>query len=429
MANLAINGGKPAVQNLTPYISMGEEEIAAVTKVMRSGCISKFLGAWGPDFFGGETILAMEAAWSQKFNCQYSVSVNSASSGLFAAVGAVGVGPGDEVIVPPYTMSATAMAPLIYGGIPVFVDIEPETFCLDPVKVKAAITPRTKAIIAVNLFGHPARLTELRALADQHKIKLIEDNAQGPLATESSRFAGTIGHIGVFSLNYHKHIHTGEGGVCTTDDKELALRLQMIRNHAENAVDPAGIEDLTNLVGYNYRMTEIGAAIGLEQLKKSDTLVDSREKIANQLTQALSGLTGITPPVVRNDCRHVYYTWCMRYDATATGVSRKVFCEALKAEGLPIFEGYVKPLYLLPVFQKRIAIGSKGFPFDLTERTYQKGLCPITERMHEQELIGVSVCSYALPQSELDQVIEGITKVYKNRSELTQIARQEVLAK
>jgi perosamine synthetase len=114
---------------------------------------------------------------------------------------------------------------------------------------------------------------------------------------------------------------------------------------------------------------------------------------------------------------------------SATGVSRKVFCEALKAEGLPIFEGYVKPLYLLPVFQKRIAIGGKGFPFDLTERTYQKGLCPVTERMHEQELIGVSVCSYALPQSELDQVIEGITKVYKNRSELTQVARQEVLAK
>lgn len=134
MANLAINGGKPAVQNLTPYISMGEEEIAAVTKVMRSGCISKFLGAWGPDFFGGETILAMKQPWSKKFNCQYSVSVNSASSGLFAAVGAVGVGPGDEVIVPPYTMSATAMAPLIYGGIPVFVDIEPETFCLDPVE-------------------------------------------------------------------------------------------------------------------------------------------------------------------------------------------------------------------------------------------------------------------------------------------------------
>src|SRR5262249_5209652 len=157
-------------------------------------------------------------------------SINSATSGLMAAMGAAGISPGDEVIMPPFTMSATAMAPLTYGGIPVFVDIEPDTFCLDLDAVRAAIGARTRAVLAVNLFGHPARLHELRALCDEHGLKLIEDNAQAMLAEEHGRYAGTIGHIGVFSLNYHKHIHSGEGGICTTDDERLARRLQQIRN-------------------------------------------------------------------------------------------------------------------------------------------------------------------------------------------------------
>ena len=131
------------------------------------------------------------------------------------------------------TMSATVMAPLIYGGIPVFVDIEEDYFCIDLNKVELAINSKTKAIIAVNLFGHPAELRRLRDLADKNGIYLIEDAAQCPLASENSFYAGTIGHIGVFSLNYHKHIHTGEGGICCTDDDELALRLRAIRNHGK----------------------------------------------------------------------------------------------------------------------------------------------------------------------------------------------------
>src|SRR5262249_8722448 len=158
----------------------------------------------------------------------------SATSGLVAAMGAVGIEPGDEVIVPPTTMSATAVAPLAYGGKPGFADIEPETFGPDPAAVRAPITPRTKAIVSANLIGHPARLAELAAIAREHGLYLVEDNAQGPLAAEHGRYAGTVGDIGVFSLNYHKHIHTGEGGVCVTNDDELALRLQLIRNHGEN---------------------------------------------------------------------------------------------------------------------------------------------------------------------------------------------------
>lgn len=429
MANLAILGGNKAVAQLTPYSSLGQEEAQAVAKVMESGCLSRFLGAWGPDFLGGEKILELESLWSSKFNCKYAVSVNSATSGLYAAIGAVGVGPGDEVIVPPYTMSATAMAPLVYGGIPVFADIEAETFCIDVQSVKSKITKKTKAIIAVNLFGHPAQLHELRALADAHNIYLIEDNAQGPLASENGVYCGTIGHIGVFSLNYHKHIHAGEGGICTTNDEKLASRLQMIRNHAENAVEPGEVEDLTNLVGFNYRLTELGAAIANEQLKKAEKLVGERERIAQRLTKAMDGLDGITPPAVRDNCRHVYYTWCAKFDENKVGVSRKVFADALKAEGVPVFEGYVKPLYWLPIFQKRIALGNEGFPFNLSKVTYEKGLCPVTERMHERELLGFGVCSYLLPEAELEQVIQGFHKVYGERDKLKSETRQKASVK
>lgn len=419
MSKLALLGGSPVIDRpLTPYRTIGEEERVAVNRVMSSGKLSGFVGAWCDDFSGGPEVRAFEAAWMARFRVRHAVTVNSNTSGLFASMGAVGVGPGDEVIVPPYSMSATAMAPLMYGGIPVFVDIEPETFCLDLAKVRDAITPRTRAIIAVNLFGHPATLHDLRHLADEKGIALIEDNAQAPLATENGRYAGTIGHIGVFSLNYHKHFHTGEGGVCTTDDDSLAQRLQMIRNHGENVVDDLGVTNISNLVGCNYRLTELGAAIGIEQLKKADQLVARREEVAIRMTSALADLPGLAPPTVRSGCRHVYYVWTMRYDENVVGVPRETFCKALSAEGFPVHEGYVAPLYLLPVFQRRIAIGGKGFPFSLSGRSYEPGLCPATERMYERELLEFHICSFEVTNSDADLLIEAVHKVYEHRREL-----------
>lgn len=420
MNNLALLGGPKAVAApLTPYSSIGGDEVAAVARVARSGKLSCFIGAWCDDFDGGPEIKAFEAAWAAMFNTRHAITVNSNTSGMMAAMGAIGVGPGDEVIVPPTSMSATAMAPLIYGGIPVFVDLEPETFCLDPQLVAKEITPRTRAILVTDLFGHPAALHELRALADRHGIYLVEDAAQAPLALEHGKHAGTIGHIGVFSLNYHKHFHTGEGGVCVTDDDELALRLRAIRNHGENVVEPLGITDLTNLVGFNLRLTELGAAIGVEQLKKADHLVRRRIEIADRLTEATRGMSGFTPPAVRDHCRHVYYVWAARYDASRTGVPRARVCEALNAEGVPMWEGYVRPLYLLPLFQQRRAIGRDGWPFTLTDRQYGPGLCPVAERLHEKELLEFAICSHALPDAELAGVITAFEKVFSQLDQLT----------
>jgi dTDP-4-amino-4,6-dideoxygalactose transaminase len=423
MSQLALFGGPPVLSApLATYNSIGDEELEAVTRVMRAGCLSGFYGSWGEQFLGGPVVRAFEDAWRTRFGVRHAMSVNSATSGLYAAIGAVGIGPGDEVIVPPYTMSATAMAPLIYGGIPVFADIEPDTFCLDPAAVRRLITPRTKAILAVNLFGHPARLAELLDIANEHGLMLVEDNAQAPLAKEGDRFAGTIGHIGVFSLNYHKHVHTGEGGMCVTDDDQLARRLQLIRNHAESIVEDIALEDLTNMVGFNYRMTELCAAVGIEQLKKMDQHVRRRQVLAEQLTAGVADLEGLTPPRVRESCQSVYYAWALRLDEAVLGVSRERFSEALAAEGLPHGVGYVRPLYLLPLFQQRIALGRGGFPFTLSDRSYEAGLCPVAERMHQQELLLYEICMYDAAHACGERLVEAIRKVHRHRGELTQPA-------
>ena len=420
---LALLGGTPVINApLEPYNKIGVEERDAARAVIDTGVLSGFVGAPCEEFDGGPKVQALEAAWCKKFNVKHAVSVNSATSGLYAAIGAAGIGPGDEVIVPPYTMSATAMAPLIYGAIPVFVDIEAETFCLDPILVEAAITPRTRAILAVNLFGHPAHLHDLRRIADRHGLILIEDNAQGPLATENGVFAGTIGHIGVFSLNRHKHIQTGEGGVCTTNDQALARKLELIRNHGENLVEHDAMDDITNMVGFNYRLTEISAAIGLAQLDKADAIVDERVAYADQLSGLVQGLDGITAPIVQTDCRHVYYVWAARIDESVIGVNRDLFVKALNAEGFPSPGGYLQPLYKLPVFQKRHAIGREGFPFNLSSRRYDGALCPTCEDIESRSIVTFDICSYQLSSACIERLGEIVHKVHSQRDALRRSA-------
>lgn len=426
MNELALLGGKLVFDKpMAAFNHIGEEEQAVATEVLKSGVLSGFIGAPGPEFMGGPWVRTLEEAWCKKFGTKYAISVNSATSGLFAAIGASCIGPGDEVIVPPYSMSATVMAPLVYGGIPVFADIEPETFCLDPASVKAKITHKTKAILAVNLFGHPAQLRVLRDMADAHGLILIEDNAQAPLAVEGEAYAGTVGHIGVFSLNRHKHIQAGEGGICVTNDDDLGLRLQLIRNHGENLVEEYDIEDITNILGFNYRLTELSAAIGVCQLEKAKQIITERESYAKRLTQGISDLPGIIPPVVRPGCRHVYYVWAMRFNQEIVGLSRDIFARALCAEGFPVNQGYTRPLYLLPVFQRKRAIGANGFPFSLSTMAYERGSCPVVEQMYENVELGFNICSVELSDQLVDQCIDVVHKVYEQRSKLSKFAYSE----
>jgi dTDP-4-amino-4,6-dideoxygalactose transaminase len=422
MSKLAICGGKPVLaEQLRPYRSIGAAEVEAVKRVAESGLLSGFYGSPGPQFLGGPVVREFEDAWRRQFGARHAVSVNSATSGLFAAMAAIGLSPGDEVIVPPYTMSATVAAPLIYGGIPVFADIDQETMTLDPAAAAAAITPRTRAILVVNLFGQAARLRELRALADRRGLMLVEDNAQSPLATEDGRYAGTIGNIGVFSLNHHKHIHTGEGGMCVTDDDALARRLQLVRNHAESVVGPDDTAELTNMVGFNFRLSELSAAVGVEQLRNVETHVARRERAGKRLSEGIADLEGLHAPVAREGCRHVYYVWALRINEDRLGATRAQFSKALAAEGFPHFCGYVAPLYRLPTFRHRIAIGRDGYPFTLSNVRYEDLFCPVTEALHERELLGFEPCAYDLNDTDMDGLVAAIRKVHAARDELRKL--------
>jgi perosamine synthetase len=413
---LAILGGNPEIREpLRPYAAIGRSEVRAALRVLKSGLLSGYLGAWAPDFWGGPTVRRLEDAWAEKFGARHAVAMNSATSGLIAAMGAIGLGPGDEVIVPPYTMSATAVCPLFYGGSPVFADIDENTFCLDVNAVRSRLTAKTKAIIAVNLFGHPAQLHELRALATQRGVALIEDNAQAPLAQEHGRFTGTIGAIGVFSLNFHKHIHSGEGCLCVTNDDELALRLKLIRNHGENVVDHVALSNRHGLVGFNFRMSELSAAVALEQLRNLDHHVARRETAALRLTEGVRDLPGIVPPVVRAECRHVFYQWVFRVDERAGGVTRRAFSEALAAEGFPHAVGYVKPLYLLPLFQQRLGFGTGEWPLPARSSSFEPGSCPVAERMHFREVCVFSNTMFDLQPRDVDRLIGAIRKVHSLR--------------
>ena len=419
MKELAINGGEPVRKTpFAPYVTIGAEEKKAVADVLDSTVLSKYLGTWSPDFYGGPRVQKLEREWEAYFGIKHAVSMNSATSGLYAAVGAAGVGPGDEVIVSPYTMTASATAALVYGGIPVFADIDPEIFCISPESIRKCITPYTKAIIVVDIFGHPADMDEIMQIARQHNLIVIEDAAQAPGARSKDRYAGTLADMGVFSLNYHKTIHTGEGALVVTNNDDLADRLQLIRNHGEVVVKNKGTQNIVNMIGYNYRMTEIEAAIASEQLKKLETLITSRVELADYLTERLGGLPGLTPPVVRADTRHGYYLYVMRYESAKTGVARDRFVAALKAEGIPMVEGYVEPIYLEPVYQQRIAFGKDGFPFTYSgykgHVNYDLGICPVTERMHYQEIIYTNIVHAGISQFDLEDVVTAFQKVYEN---------------
>lgn len=415
-SQLAINGGTPVRTAKYPvYRTIGDEEKRAVMEVLDSGVLSQFLGSWRPEFFGGQRVQKMEQEWAAYFKIKHAVSVNSATSGLYAAVGAAGVGPGDEVIVSPYTMTASATAALAYGAIPVFADIDPDIFCLTAETIRARLTPRTKAVIVVDLFGHPADMREIMALAQEHQLVVIEDSAQAPGALYHGQYAGTLAHMGVFSLNYHKTIHCGEGGVVVTNDDAFAERLQLIRNHAEVVVKNKGTQNLVNLVGFNYRMTEIEAAIASEQLKKLERLVLARVAAAEYLTARLKHLPGLITPVIRPGVRSGVYLYVLRFDAQRVGLSREQFVAAINAEGIPLVQGYVEPIYLEPLYQQRIAFGRDGFPFTYPgykgTLNYARGLCPVTERMYYHEVMYTDVCHADIRQQDLDDVVTAFEKV------------------
>lgn len=416
---LALMGGAPTIaQPLELFKSIGEDEVQAATDVIRTGVLSAYIGAPGEGFMGGTYVKAFEAKAAAYFGVEHAIAVNSWTSGLIAAVGAIGIEPGDEIITTPWTMAATATAILHFNGIPVFADIDPATFNIDPASVERLITPRTKAIMAVDIFGQSADMRALRQLADKHGIRLLCDTAQAPGALYHGAYAGTLADIGGYSLNYHKHIHCGEGGVLVTNDARLAQRLRLLRNHAEAVIKSDEAADLCNMLGFNFRMGEIEAAIASVQLDKLAPRVASRQTAALALTQGLAGLPGLTTPAVAEGCTHVYYVYGMTLDVDRLGVSRARLAEALKAEGVPgLVVGY-QNLHLLPMFKHKIAYGTQGFPWNSpycsNPVVYGPGLCPVAEDLHARTFLGLNLCMCEYTPADVQALVVAFRKVWSN---------------
>ena len=425
---LAILGGDQVRTIPFPQrTTMGSEEKKAVMDVMDSGKLSSFIGSTGPMFGGGKYVKEFEVACRQTFESQHAISVNSWTSGLVASIGAVGVEPGDEVICSPFTMSASATCALFYGGIPVFADIDPDSYCLSPDSIERCLSPRTKAIVVVHLFGHAADMDPILEIARSRGIAVIEDAAQAPGVTYKGKKVGTLGDIGGFSFNYHKHVHTGEGGVVVTNSERLADRCRMIRNHGENANTELEGAELANTIGGNFRLTEMQAAIGSVQLGRIEGLLEIRQRLARHVAEGLNDVSGLTLQTLQES--HAHYLFPIRFDADTIGISREMFVKAVNAElptptGIettPLTAGYVKPLYLNPVYQQQIAIGTQGFPFSVNSEVqydYSRGICPVAEKAYFKDLILTTLIREPLTVDDLDDFVRAVRKVVDNVAEL-----------
>ena len=433
MNELALFGGKPIRTELFPaYRTIDQNDIDKVRDVLESNVLSRYLGAWHANFYGGEQVQAFEREWAEACGAKYAAAVNSATSGLYCAIGASGVGPGDEVIVTPTTMTASATSAIVFNGVPIFADIDPRTLTLSPESIRANLTPQTKAIMVVHIAGQAADMDPIMAIAEEHGLVVIEDCAQAPFATYKGRQVGTLGHIGVFSFNYHKHIHTGEGGMITTSDDDLFERMQLIRNHGEAVVERKGVENIEGIIGFNFRMGEIEAAIGRQQLLKGPELVAQRQSNVAYLEQRLNGIPGFIMPHVPQENSHVYYIHAMRYQRDELdGVSREIFVEALQAElpltelregeGKLIYAGFGRPLYLLPMYQNRIAYGSTGCPFSCPyyqgQVSYELGICPNAEEACDS-IVYHEMMRPPMSEKDLDDVADAFYKVLENLPKL-----------
>ena len=426
MNNLALFGGKP-IRNkpFPPHPIIGLEEIKAVTDVLISGKLSTFIAQAGDNFLGGEKIKQFESDFADYHGVKYAVAFNSATAALHSAVVGCGVKVGEEVLVPPYTFTSTATCVLMNNSIPVFVDIEPYTFCINWTGINKALLAKclgetynsnVKAVIPVHLFGHPADMDIIMEIARRYRLKVIEDCAQAIGATYKNKKVGTIGDCGVFSFQETKNITTGEGGMLITDNEEIATITRMVRNHGEVVLESQKQRTYrSDILGWNYRMTEMEAALGIVQLKKLDILNEGRIKLASYLFERIAKIDGLTPPTVYPNCKHVYYMYPIKYDSEKVGIPRGLFVKALVAEGIPFSAGYVKPLYLNPIYHENKPFIYKYFGLDIG---YDKGICPVTERMYEKELILTGVVRPPATFGDMDNIVKAIEKVIAYKKEL-----------
>jgi perosamine synthetase len=367
--------------------AVDDDDVAAVVRALRADRITT-----------GPLVDEFERRLADRVGVAHAVAVSSGTAALHAAVFAAGIGPGDEVIVPPLTFAATANAVCYLGGTPVFADVRRDTLNLDPAAVEAALTPRTRAVITVDFAGQPSDLDPLRALAARRGLALIEDAAHSLGAQYRGRPVGVDADLVTLSFHPVKHITTGEGGVVLTGDTELAARLRRFRNHGIDADADARAArgdwyyEMHDL-GFNYRLTDIQCALGLSQLDKLDGFLARRRALAARYTAALTGMPGVRLPAVAPDVRHAWHLFPILLDLERLSLDRRAVFTALRAEGIGVNVHYI-PVYWHPYYARR------GF---------QRGLCPGAEWAYER-LLTLPLFP-TMDDRDLDDVVGAVAKV------------------
>ena len=386
---LAVEGGAPVRSSFLPYHQplIDADDEGAVVETLRSGWLTT-----GPRTKGFEKDLAAYAG------AAYCVGVNSCTAALHLALEAVGVGSGDEVITSPITFASTANVIVHRGARPVFVDVEPDTFNINPGGIEAALTPRTKALIPVDFAGQPCDLDAIMGIGVRHGLPVIEDAAHALGAEYRGRRLGTLADLTTFSFHPVKHVTTGEGGLVTTASDEMNARLRRFRNHGletEFKVRHEKGDEYTPMVdlGYNYRLTDVACALGLSQLAKLDHFLKRRAELAQRYRTELARQPGVLLPDVSPDVRHVWHIFPILLEIERLAADRRTILAALRAENIGVTVHYV-PVYWHPYYRAR---------------GYERGLCPNAEWAFEH-LLTLPLFP-AMSDEDVDDVLAAVRKV------------------
>lgn len=395
MEKLAIDGGTPVrTKPFAEWPIYGELEQQLLLEVLHSG-------KWGGT--GRIKLPELEEKFAAYHDVKHAVTVVNGTVAITVALQAAGVQPGDEVIMPPYTFIATASSALMFGAIPVFVDVDPETLLLDPDKVEAAITDKTKAIIAVHIAGAPANMTRLKEIAHKHRLKLIEDAAQAVGARWENVGVGAIGDLGTFSFQSSKNINSGEGGIILTNSEELADMAWSLSN-VGRVRDGAWYQH--EHIGWNLRMTEFQAAILLGQMTRLDEQIALREKNAALLTELLQDIEGVE--VFKRDPRittHAHHLYMFKIASGLTDrISKEDVIAKLNAEGIPVAAGYV-PL------NKNKAVLAEIEKWTGERREFS---CPVSEKASEKEVLWIVQNMLLGDEQDIQDIAHGVRKVMQS---------------
>lgn len=426
MSKLALKGGTPVRAKpffTWPIIDSSEEK--ALLEVYRSGKWWRFAFGQGVELAEPEKgergqVALFQEEFARHHGCRYGIAGANGTGTLEMGIRAMDLAIGDEVIVPAYTYVASANCLLQNNCVPIFVDVDRDTYNIDPARIEEAITPRTRAIMVVHFGGQPADMDRVAEIAAKHKLHVIEDAAHAHGCEWNGKKAGSMSLFSSFSFQASKNMNSGEGGIICTNDHKLAVECDSMIWSGRRVGRP-WYE--FHRLGWNYRLTEFQAAMLRVQLRRLDQEVALRDSRATYLCEALSRIEGVRPLVRdKRTTRHGYHIFMFRYDEKVTGLPRRVFLEALAAEGVAGFSGYTFPLYMNPMFlNKKFINGS--FPFgtqyheDLDYRSFAQK-CPVAERACASEAVWLPQNWFLGSQQDMDDVAEAVGKVIKNKDEL-----------